>query len=114
MNGIIHVCSRAIATSGAPYTEAEMFLSIFAYVQALVEKVRPKKVLFLAVDGKQVAVCLFSQVWHPEPKSINSVLDVLDPPRRRRLKPKRLLKSTKRAVLPRFLKPIRNGSIAIA
>ncbi|PJF17899.1 5'-3' exoribonuclease 1 [Paramicrosporidium saccamoebae] len=53
MNGIIHVCSRAIASSGAPYTEAEMFLSIFAYVQALVEKVRPKKVLFLAVDGTE-------------------------------------------------------------
>ena len=53
MNGVIHTCARAIASSGNPWTEAEMFLSMFAYVQALFEKIRPKKVLFLAVDGKR-------------------------------------------------------------
>lgn len=51
MNGIIHNCARAITATSAPYTETEIFLSIFTYVQTVYEKIRPKKVFFLAIDG---------------------------------------------------------------
>lgn len=51
MNGIIHNCARSITATGAPYTETEIFVAVFAYVQTLFETIRPKKVMFLAVDG---------------------------------------------------------------
>lgn len=51
MNGIIHNCARSITATGAPYTETEIFVAVFVYVQTLFETIRPKKVMFLAVDG---------------------------------------------------------------
>lgn len=52
MNGVIHQCSHSsdeklISTRD----ESEIYLSIFAYVQALFDKIRPRKLFFLAVDG---------------------------------------------------------------
>ena len=54
MNGIIHNCSRSMTATGVPYNDAletEIFVAVFAYVQALFETIRPKKVMFLAIDG---------------------------------------------------------------
>lgn len=84
MNGIVHVCCRAIATSGQPFTEMEMFTAIFAYVQTLFEKIKPKRVFFLAIDGKTLMppVAYNLQEWHPEPRSTNRGLDVLGAPKR--------------------------------
>ena len=52
MNGVIHQCSHSsdekLITSR---DESEIFLAIFAYVQALFDKIRPGKLFFLAVDG---------------------------------------------------------------
>ena len=52
MNGVIHQCSHssdeALITAR---DESEIFLTVFAYVQALFDKIRPTKLLFLAVDG---------------------------------------------------------------
>jgi len=50
MNGIIHPCSHP--ESGAqPKTETEMFANVAAYVTRIFEAVRPRKLLFLAIDG---------------------------------------------------------------
>ena len=62
MNGIIHQCAKdesflslgtaALDEEGRPYrTEAEIFQAIFAYIQMIFEKIRPRKLLYLAVDG---------------------------------------------------------------
>ena len=52
MNGVIHQCSHSsdekLITSR---DESEIFLAVFAYVQALFDKIRPSKLFFLAVDG---------------------------------------------------------------
>lgn len=53
MNGIIHNCARPIADSGKPFTELDMYKAIFSYVEDLFEKIKPKEVFFLAVDGTQ-------------------------------------------------------------
>lgn len=50
MNGIIHPCTHP--TSGrAPKTETEMFNSIFEYVDRLIKIVRPKRMIYFAIDG---------------------------------------------------------------
>lgn len=48
MNGIFHNCAKDVPGK----TEEQIFASTFAYIQALVSKIRPKKLLFLAVDGE--------------------------------------------------------------
>lgn len=50
MNGIIHNCTHANSEGPMP-TEEEMFLAIFAYLDLLISKIKPKKLLFLAIDG---------------------------------------------------------------
>ena len=49
---MIHQCSHSsdekLITSR---DESEIFLAVFAYVQALFDKIRPSKLFFLAVDG---------------------------------------------------------------
>ena len=52
MNGVIHNCSHANNDS-ATYriTEEAIFMAIFAYIEHLFAKIKPKKVFFMAVDG---------------------------------------------------------------
>jgi hypothetical protein len=52
MNGIIHNCSHSDDGSAFPLTENEMMLKVFLYLDKLVGLVRPKKLLYLALDGK--------------------------------------------------------------
>lgn len=49
MNGIIHNCAKN--SQGTRMNEAEVFAAIFDYVQVLFQKIRPKKIMFLAIDG---------------------------------------------------------------
>ena len=49
MNGIIHPCCRP--DSGLKLTEADMFAAICKYVDSLCAIVRPRKLIYLAIDG---------------------------------------------------------------
>jgi 5'-3' exonuclease len=67
MNGIVHNCTHAEAPavqtgSGdskspapagppKPLTESQVFTKIFKYIDKLFQMVRPKKLLFMAIDG---------------------------------------------------------------
>ena len=48
MNGIVHPCSHP-EDRPAPDTEEEMMLAIFAYTDRVVNMVRPRKLLMIAV-----------------------------------------------------------------
>ena len=50
MNGLIHPCSHP-EDREAPSSEAEMYLNVTKYVDRLFAAVRPRKLLFLAIDG---------------------------------------------------------------
>lgn len=53
-NGIIHNCSHPPSSDGDAHfrlSEEAIFTSIFAYVDHVFSKIKPKKVFFLAVDG---------------------------------------------------------------
>jgi 5'-3' exoribonuclease 2 len=50
MNGLIHPCSHP-EDREAPTTEEEMYINITYYVDRLVAAVRPRNLLFLAIDG---------------------------------------------------------------
>jgi 5'-3' exonuclease len=51
MNGIIHKCSHPDDSKLSHLSEAEIFNSIFEYIEHLFLLIRPKKVFFLALDG---------------------------------------------------------------
>ncbi|KAI9784660.1 MAG: 5'-3' exoribonuclease 2 [Peltula sp. TS41687] len=50
MNGIVHPCSHP-EDRPPPATEEEMMLEVFKYTERVVNMVRPRKLLMIAVDG---------------------------------------------------------------
>ncbi|KZT72677.1 hypothetical protein DAEQUDRAFT_595474 [Daedalea quercina L-15889] len=50
MNGIVHPCTHPEGKP-APETEEEMMLEIFQYTERVVNMIRPRKLLFMAIDG---------------------------------------------------------------
>ena len=50
MNGIIHPCSHP-EDGAQPKTEEEMYGNVCRYVDRLFRAVRPRKLLYLAIDG---------------------------------------------------------------
>lgn len=51
MNGIIHPCTHGNADELRDLTREEMFLAIFSFLDKLVQLVKPRQLLYLAVDG---------------------------------------------------------------
>ena len=50
MNGLIHPCSHP-EDREAPSTEAEMYVNVTKYIDRLFAAVRPRRLLYLAIDG---------------------------------------------------------------
>ena len=51
MNGIVHNCTHANADSVVKFSEKDMMVGIFQYIDKLFDYVKPRKVFFLALDG---------------------------------------------------------------
>lgn len=52
MNGILHNCTHRDSDDVTfRMSEDQMFLAIFSYIELLFDKVKPKKLFFMAVDG---------------------------------------------------------------
>ncbi|CAD0030568.1 unnamed protein product [Aureobasidium pullulans] len=64
MNGIVHPCSHP-EDRPPPETEEDMMLAVFEYTERVVNMVRPRKLLMIAVDGEFYKM-LRSQGKEPE------------------------------------------------
>lgn len=52
MNGIIHNCSHPNDDDASfRQTEAQLYMAIFAYIEHLFTIIKPKKLMFMAIDG---------------------------------------------------------------
>jgi len=51
MNGIVHNCTHANGGISEEMTEDQMFLRIFQYIDKLFSIVKPKKLMYMAIDG---------------------------------------------------------------
>ncbi|KAK9255442.1 XRN 5'-3' exonuclease N-terminus-domain-containing protein [Lipomyces tetrasporus] len=52
MNGILHNCTHKDSDDATfRMSEDQMFIAIFSYIELLFDKVKPKKLFFMAVDG---------------------------------------------------------------
>ncbi|KAG4097528.1 exonuclease N-terminus-domain-containing protein [Neocallimastix lanati (nom. inval.)] len=52
MNGIVHPCTHPVKSiPPPPDTEEEMIIEVFKYVDRLMNMVRPRKLLYMAIDG---------------------------------------------------------------
>ena len=55
MNGIIHNCSHSNDKSiSATIAEHQIFIAIFKYIEHLFDKIQPKKLFFMAIDGEDI------------------------------------------------------------
>lgn len=50
-NGILHKCTHNDAGDDLGGTEGDMFIRMCAYIDNLVQMVRPKRLLYIAIDG---------------------------------------------------------------
>ncbi|KAH7916764.1 XRN 5'-3' exonuclease N-terminus-domain-containing protein [Hygrophoropsis aurantiaca] len=50
MNGIVHPCTHPEGKP-APETEEDMMVEVFSYTERVVNMIRPRKLLFMAIDG---------------------------------------------------------------
>ena len=65
MNGIVHPCSHP-EDRPPPSTEEEMMLAIFKYTDRVVNMVRPRKLLLIAVGKSATATLNFpGSVYSP-------------------------------------------------
>ena len=64
MNGIVHPCSHP-EDKPAPETEEAMMLEIFKYTDRVVNMVRPRKLLMIAVG--MCCKCVASGFWRDVP-----------------------------------------------
>ena len=62
MNGIIHNCTHA-NDPNLKLTETEMIVRIFSYLDKLIQIVKPKKLIFMAIDGERIAVPSFASLF---------------------------------------------------
>lgn len=55
MNGIIHPCCHpqegVSSTQPQPKSEEEMFANVFKYIDSLFDIIRPRQLIYLAIDG---------------------------------------------------------------
>lgn len=55
MNGIIHACTHPNDGEVAVMSEAEQMLGIFRYIERVFNLMKPKKMMFMAIDGITIA-----------------------------------------------------------
>ena len=81
MNGIIHNCTHA-NEARVNATEQEMIRKCFLYIERLVRIAKPRKTLFMAIDGAHCISCLSCCV-HPLARPVwhQSVSLRVSPPR---------------------------------